>query len=607
VSTIEELAPLPVVVPLIGAAVLVALHVVARRRLADVLATAVAASVTVTCLLLLAGSTDESIVYWFGNWTPRGSVVLGVGFVIDPIGAGMATACAALVTAAFVFTWRYFDAVGVLFHSLVLVFLAAICGFCLSGDLFNMFVYFELMSVAAYALTGYKAEEPGPLQGALNFAVTNSIGALMVLSGIALLYARTGALNLAAIGRGIAGDSPDGLVVVAFVFVVFGFLVKGAVVPFHFWLADAHAVAPTPVCVLFSGVMVELGLYAAARSYWTVFAPAFALDESEVRALLVGVGVLTALVGAVMSLVQQHLKRLLAFSTVTYAGLFLLGFAMLDGRGLAGTALFVLSHAFLKGALFMCAGVLLHRWGSVDIRVLTGRGRTERLVGVLFVVAGAGLVGFPPFGTFVGKAMIEEAAAEVHYGWVVVVFVIASGLSAAAILRAAARVFLGWDSPTAPAPASAVHFETRARRGRTPFVMLVPIVVLVVIGLGVALTPGLARGTEHAAARFVDAEAYAEHVIEGAGGAPDAEPEPGSGLSVDALVASLATSVVSIGTAWVLLERRRLPRALAAGVGAVRAALAPLRSLHSGHIGDYIAWLTVGVAVFGGILAAVTR
>ena len=149
-------------------------------------------------------STDESIVYWFGDWPPRGSVVLGVGFVIDPIGAGMATACAALVTAAFVFTWRYFDAVGVLFHSLVLVFLAAICGFCLSGDLFNMFVYFELMSVAAYALTGYKAEEPGPLQGALNFAVTNSVGALIILSGIALLYARTGALNLAAIGRGIA-------------------------------------------------------------------------------------------------------------------------------------------------------------------------------------------------------------------------------------------------------------------------------------------------------------------------------------------------------------------------------------------------------------------
>ena len=601
---IDELAPLPVVVPLLGAAVLVALHVVARRRLADVLATSVAAAVTVMCLLLVADSTDESIVYWFGNWTPRDTVVLGVGFVIDPIGAGMAAVCAALVTAAFVYTWRYFEAVGVLFHALVLVFLAAICGFCLSGDLFNMFVYFELMSVAAYGLTGYKAEEPGPLQGALNFAVTNSIGALMILSGIALLYARTGALNLAAIGRGIAGDSPDGLVVVAFVFVVFGFLVKGAVVPFHFWLADAHAVAPTPVCVLFSGVMVELGLYAAARTYWTVFAPAFEVDEGDVRALLVGVGVATALVGAMMTLVQRHLKRLLAFSTVTYAGLFLLGFAMLDGRGLAGTALFVLSHAFLKGALFMCAGVLLHRWGSVDISVLTGRGRTERFAGVLFVVAGIGLVGLPPFGTFLGKALIEESATDVGYGWVVVVFVVASGVSAAAGLRAAARVFLGWDKPSPSASPSPVHFETEALHARTPFVMLVPIVALVVVGMGVALTPGLASGVEHAAARFVDSTAYAMHVIEGVGEPSAVEPELEVHISAGAIAASVATTVVGVGGAVLLMERRRVPRGVATILRAVSTTVvSPVRSLHSGHVGDYIAWLTVGVALFGGILA----
>jgi multicomponent Na+:H+ antiporter subunit D len=603
----DDLAPYPVVLPLIGAAVLVALHMVARRRFADVLATLVAAVVTVMCGLLVAHSNDETIVYWFGSWRPRGSLVLGVGFVIDPFGAGMATVSAFLVTAAFVYTWRYFDAVGVLFHSLMLVFLAAICGFCLSGDLFNMFVYFELMSVAAYGLTGYKAEDPGPLQGALNFAVTNSVAALMILSGIALLYARTGALNLAAIGRGIATGHVDGLIVIAAVFVVFGFLVKGAVVPFHFWLADAHAVAPTPVCVLFSGVMVELGLYAAARSYWTVFAGVLEVHAAQLRGLLVGVGFVTALIGAVMSLVQQHLKRLLAFSTVTYAGLFLIGFATLDARGLAGTALFVLAHALLKGALFMCAGVLLHRWGSVDIDALNGLGGVEKLTGVLFVLAGIGLVGFPPFGTFIGKAMIEESASQLHYGWVVVVFVVASGLSSAAALRAAARVFLGWDPPS-PTPSGArtgEHFETGAERTRTPPVMLAPIAVLVVLGWGLALVPGLVDGTQRAAARFVDSATYAQRVIAGSA-QPPSPAVPTFEVSTGALVVALATTAVSIGATLLILQRHRLPR-LAFLQWAGRATVDPLRSVHSGHVGDYIAWLTVGVALYGGILATVTR
>jgi multicomponent Na+:H+ antiporter subunit D len=597
------------VVPLIGAALLVAVHAVARRRFADALGTGTAASVTVLCLLLLRDSIDHPIVYWFGNWSPRGSIVLGVGFVIDPVGAGMATVCAALVTAAFVFTWHYFEAVGVLFHSLLLVFLAAMCGFCLSGDLFNMFVYFELMSVAAYGLTGYKAEEPGPLQGALNFAITNSIGALMVLSGIALLYARTGALNLAAIGLGLPTGGSDGLMVVAFVLVVFGFLVKGAVVPFHFWLADAHAVAPTPVCVLFSGVMVELGLYAAARVYWTVFAPVFDVHEDGLRALLVGIGVTTALVGALMALVQSHIKRLLAFSTVTYAGLFLIGFAMLDARALAGTALFVVAHAFLKGALFMCAGVLLHRWGSVDIEVLTGRGRAEPLLGVLFVVAGIGLIGLPPFGTFLGKELIEESASTLHYGWVVIVFVAASGLSAAAGLRAAARLFLGWEpgAPAGPQLSIPEHFETLEARTRAPLVMVLPIAVMVVVGMGLGFTPGLTRGVEDAAARFIDTSAYAAEVIDGVSFHP-ASPDGRTGVPAGAVAAGIATTIVALGVALALIGRRRLPTRVLTGMRTLAdPVVVPLRALHSGHIGDYIAWLTVGVAAFGGILAAVVR
>ena len=152
----------------------------------------------------------------------------------------------------------------------MLVFLAGIVGFCLSGDLFNMFVFYELFSVAAYALAGYRTTDPGSVRGALNFAITNSVGAILVLGGIALLYGRTGALQPGQLGR----PSPrpaDRLVIVAFLLLMVGFFVKAAVVPFHFWLADAYALAPTVVGVLFAGVVSELGLYAVVRVYWTVF------------------------------------------------------------------------------------------------------------------------------------------------------------------------------------------------------------------------------------------------------------------------------------------------------------------------------------------------
>src|SRR4051812_6463786 len=144
----------------------------------------------------------------------------------------------------------------------MLLFLAGAMGFSLTGDLFNLFVFFELVSVSAYALTAYDIEERGPLTGTLNFAVTNSVGAFFILTGLALVYARTGALNMAQIGESLASSpaGADSLVVGAFTLMCVGFFCKAAVVPFHFWLADAYSVAPTPVCLLLSAVMSELGL-----------------------------------------------------------------------------------------------------------------------------------------------------------------------------------------------------------------------------------------------------------------------------------------------------------------------------------------------------------
>jgi hypothetical protein len=232
-----------------------------------------------------------------------------------------------------VFGWRYFDSAQARFPALVLLFLAGMTGFALSGDLFDMFVFFELMSAVAYALTGFEIEEPSAVQGALTFGIVNSLGAYLTLTGIGLLYGRTGQLGLAPLAAALAGHPVDALVAASFVLVVTGFLVKAAVVAFHLWLDDAHAVAPTPVCVLFSGIMVVLGVYGTFRVTTVVFA---VLPRVDLHRLFLVLGMVTALVGAVMCVLQRHLKRLLAYSTIAHVGLFVLAFGTLDAEGTAG-------------------------------------------------------------------------------------------------------------------------------------------------------------------------------------------------------------------------------------------------------------------------------
>jgi multicomponent Na+:H+ antiporter subunit D len=260
---VDQLLPLVTVTPLLMAAAIAALNPLlrSRRRVLDAVAilTAVAVGGVLLKILLQVARRDQ--LYWFAGFRPRHGVAIGIDYAVGPLNAGLALLAAVLVTAAMIFSWRYFERVGTYYHALMLAFLAGMTGFCLTGDIFDLFVWFELMGVAAYALTAYRPEERGSLQGALNFAITNSVGAYLSLSGIALIYGRTGALNMAQISQHIASHRPDGLVVVAFVFIITGLLIKGAV-------------DPTPVCVLFSGVMVELGLYGVARVYWSMFGTA---------------------------------------------------------------------------------------------------------------------------------------------------------------------------------------------------------------------------------------------------------------------------------------------------------------------------------------------
>ncbi|MGA5820326.1 complex I subunit 5 family protein [Kitasatospora sp. NPDC094028] len=607
-----DLLPLAVAVPLLGAALVAVAGRWLPRPGRDALATGCAAA-DVGCLALLWARTDPDgrAVSWLGGWRPHDGHSVGIVLVADRLGSGLALLAAVLVLAVLCYAWRYFDEPsgehGGMFPALLLLFQAGMCGFALTGDLFDAFVFFELMGAVAYALTGYRIEDPRPLQGALAFGLVNSAAAYLSLLGIGLLYARTGELGMAQIGaaldeRAAAGHGRDALVVVAFVLVLAGPLVKAATAPFHFWLPDAHAVAPSPVCMLLSGVMVELGVYGVARIHRVVFAGTGGLPDAAVRDTLLAAGVLTALVGAVMCWQQRHLKRMLAFSTVGHVGLFLVGAALLTPAGLAGSAVYVAGHAGAKAALFGLTGVLLDRYGSVDEHGLHGRARELRLPGLLFALGALALAGLPPFGTGLGKALSEDAAGRLH-GWLPAVFVLVSALTGGAVLRAGLRVFGGIGFPPREHPEVAATTgegeepEIREAGRRLPTPMIAVPAALLAGCLLVGVVPGVGRALAAAAAAFTDRTGYLAATLgrtaPAGAPAPDTDWTP-SGFLLGLLSAALATT-------FALAAVRRDPTR---GTGALyRSTVLPLRRLHSGLLGDYVAWLAVGLAA---LLVALT-
>ena len=654
VST-SAVVPASVVVPLSGAALMAGFSWLLPRWARDLIAIAVALATTTLTLILMASSAGRPMIYWFSGWRPSGGMVIGIDYAIGPLGAGMASLAGVLASAALVYCWRYFDSARGRHHALVLIFLAASVDFCLTGDLFNLFVAFELVAVTAFALTGYNAGHPAPLQGAINFAVTNSLGGMSVLMGVGFLYARTGSLNLAQIGQALTGRHADGLIVVAFALLTGGFLVKAAVVPFHFWLPDAYGSAPIPVCVLFAGVMSELGLFAVIRVWDTVFSGLAGGSGPRMRAVLLGFGILTAMVGAVMALAQIHLKRMLAFVTMSHLGIYLIGAGLLTPLGLAGASLLVIGDGLAKSALFLGVGVLQHQRASVSEIKLRGRGRGLAVTGVTIVLGALVLADLPPFVSSVGHALLVDAADQAGLPWVEIVIALSVILSSAAVLRAAGRIWLGWgdkessrpDPGTADDPgeeaedrsdtANSASAEgapgtqestgsTRSERARdaggsagadrdqdgrewsgrlrrVPLTMLLPPLALLAIGLGLGLTSGIEEHATAAAVAFSDRAAYAAAVLGTHGGSiptggrvvvPASPPASAGGALTD-----LGQALAALCVAAIALDRRAaaLRRALAAGTGW-------LRRLHSGLVGDQVTWLVAGLALLAALSEA---
>jgi multicomponent Na+:H+ antiporter subunit D len=578
-----QLLPLAVLLPLGLAALLLAIAHWLPPRINDAVSVLAAFVLVALCGWLAMESLHGPVVHWFGGWTPASSgrpgVVLGIGFSADPMSALIAAFCALLFAFSFIFAWGYFDHIHAHFHVLMLLFMAAMIGFCLTRDLFNLFVWFELMSIAAFALTAYPLGSSA-LEGALNFTVTNALASFLMLAGVGLLYARTGTLDFVMMSSVVARVAPDPVVAGGFVLVATALLTKAAIVPFHMWLSDAHAVAPTPVSVIFSGIMVGLGLFGLLKLTARVFAA-----DAQVTALvhtgLFALGIATALAGGFMAWAQRHLKRLLAFSTISHLGIMLTAVAAVGATGTTGLLLYLIGHGLVKGALFMIAGILLARRNSVDELKLYREGRDLRSVGVVMAVAGLLLGGLPAGSLYAATDLIHEST---HSVAIMFVLCFASALTGAAVLRAACRIFAGWSG--APGVEfSAPTEREREQADRPLWLMLLPPVLM----LAVAVLPvdQVAPFMGRAAAMLLQPQGNAPVAI-----ASD-HVTSGSFLALALTLAILAGA----------LMRERPTRRIARRVARVQALpFNGLQFLHSGLVADYVAWMAVGVALLAGFL-----
>jgi multicomponent Na+:H+ antiporter subunit D len=587
--------PLLVAIPLLGAVVAAGLDHITPTAIQDALVIAASAATTAFAFVLLWHAENHEVVHWFGGWQTRHGVALGVNFAVGPLAAGMCAVIGLVVTLALLYSLTFLRDAARLFDALMLVALAAMCGFAMSGDLFNLFVWLELMGVAAFALTGFTVERLGPVQGAVNFAITNGVGGYLFAIGIALLYARTGALNLAQIGSTLSHGPSGGLVILAMTLLFCGLLIKGAVVPFHLWAADAYAVAPTPVCAVLGGVMTDIGLIGVARLYWTVFDAPFGHGHA-VGDVLLWLGLVTAVLTGTMAFLQRHLKRMIAYSVLCHIGIMLAGIGLLDSSGLAGSELMFLAHALLTAGLFFVAGILHVDHTLIDELHLRGRGRGCWTLAAAWFAGTIGLIGTPYLGIYLGHGLIDEGASQVGRPWVLALLWLGSALAGAALLRAGARIFLGWGEDDDPLLGKAVEEDPRERQVIRPLLVGVALTA-VLLGVAISVVPGLGQRAEYAAGRFRDRAGYAALVLRDRPMAPPPSlPVSIRHTSLESLLYGVGATIFAVGLAALGLRGRRLPESLAPPIRI-------LRRLHSGVVGDYVTWAAVGTAVTGGIWA----
>ncbi len=435
------LVALPVMMPLLGAG----LTLIARNR------TRVQEAISVTTLVavlgvtvaLLIGASDAPMVLRVGGW----DAPIGIVLVADRLAALMIIVSAIVTLGVLLYSiGQGLDqdrehAPTSVYHPTYLILVAGVADAFLAGDLFNMYVGFEILLAASYVLLTIGASRDRVRAGT-GYVVVSLVSSLIFLTAIAMTYASVGTVNLAQLAIRFDGLDPGFRVAIELLLIT-AFAIKAAVFPLSAWLPDAYPTAPAPVTAVFAGLLTKVGVYAILRSETLLF------PESDVSPILMIAASATMLVGIFGALSQSDMKRALSFTLVSHIGYLLMGIALNSEVGLAGTIFYMAHHILVQTTLFLVVGLVETRSGSTSLEHLGGLARTAPLIAVLFFVPAMNLAGVPPLSGFIGKLGILQGAvaADNPSAWVMLaVSLLTSLLTLYTVAKIWNRAF--WQEPT---------------------------------------------------------------------------------------------------------------------------------------------------------------
>jgi multicomponent Na+:H+ antiporter subunit D len=497
---VSWLVPIPIVLPLLGAAlsILTGRSRITQRAIGiSVLAALVAVSVT----LLIEVDTNGTLVAHAGGW----SGPMGITLVADRFATVLLLVAEVTLFAVLVYAIGEPGAernhVG--FQSAYLVLAAGVGASFLTGDLFNLFVSFEMMLTASYVLLtlGGRREQ---VRSGMTYVVISLIASTLFVTALALLYSATGTVNMADLALRI-GELPSGVRAGFAILLLVVFGIKAAIFPLFFWLPDSYPTAPSPITAIFAGILTKVGVYAIIRTQLLLFPP-----DSRPATLLLVVAGATMVVGVLGAIAQDDIRRILSFTIVSQIGYMIMGLGFFTVAGVAAVVFSMVHHIVVKTSLFLVGGLVEEATGSNRLSRIGGMVRTAPLLAAMFLVAALGLAGIPPLSGFVSKLGLLQAGVAADQIPIVIVALIVSLLT----LFSMTRIWMGafWSPPedgALPEPAG-----LRAGAGG-PLLMVVPTAGLVLCSLAIAAAAGpLYALSERTANDLLDRQAYIDRVLE---------------------------------------------------------------------------------------------